>query len=62
MMNVDWYALAQQKALLVRLAVERSEDAFLLDGLIHLLDNIQDSAVRNGEATEAEVFNQGESK
>ena len=58
---IDWYALAQQKALLVRLAVERSEDAFLLDGLIHLLDHIQDSAVKNGAATEEEVFNHGES-
>lgn len=58
-MKIDWYELRQQKATLLRLikttvfnqGVEQD-----LEGVIHLLDAIQDCAVNTGEATEQEVF------
>jgi len=51
-MNYDWKLLREQKELLVRLACQYA----LLDGVIHLIDDIQDRAVANNHATEAEVF------
>lgn len=45
--NVDWVALRQQKETLVRLASEgaiSSGEAECLDGVVHLLDHLQDQA------------------
>jgi hypothetical protein len=56
-MNYDWEILREQKALVVHLAGEAQEnERFLLDGLLSLMDGIQDRAVALGFATEAEVF------
>ena len=53
-MKYDWEILREQKALLMRLACDA--DYAVLDGVIHMIDGIQDRAVAHGFATEAEVF------
>ena len=58
-MNLDWNLLRQQKLLLLELCNKPATtpaDRDLLDGIIHLIDGIQDYAVDQGNATEAEVF------
>jgi hypothetical protein len=58
-MNLDWKLLREQKSLLLVLAqggkttVEETE---LLQGVVNLMDCLQDYALDNGEATELEVF------
>ena len=52
-MNYDWKLLREQKELLLRISCD---DYQLLDGLINMIDDIQDRAVANGDATEVEVF------
>lgn len=67
MMNIDWELLRRQKAILIDMiskiqkATEGSaceyilidkEDAEFLQGILHLLDSIQDDAVDKGFATE----------
>jgi hypothetical protein len=53
-MNYDWKLLRKQKALLLRITCD--DDYQLLDGLVNMIDDIQDRAVTNGDATELEVF------
>ena len=53
-MNYDWKLLREQKALLLRITCD--DDYAVLDGVIHMIDDIQDRAVANGDATELEVF------
>lgn len=58
-MKCDWKLLREQKTLLLVLTQggrTSIEEAELLDGLVNLIDNIQDAALDNGEATELEVF------
>lgn len=59
-MKYDWKLLREQKALLLRLACD--DGYAVLDGVIHMIDDIQDRAVANGDATEAEVFGKGKVK
>ena len=59
-MKYDWKLLREQKALLLLLACDA--DYAVLDGVIHMIDDIQDRAVANGDATKAEVFGKGEAE
>ena len=64
--NINWQALKTQKtdllAVIARLEGKGASDTELaeadsLTGILHLIDNIQDNAVRSGIWEEAEVFN-----
>lgn len=50
MEKIDWAMLREQKAWLFR------QDNEFADGILNLLDAIQDEAVASGIATEEEVF------
>jgi len=50
--HMDWALLREQKKWLF------DQNNYYADGLISLLDDIQDSAVDSGEFTEEEVFGQ----
>jgi hypothetical protein len=63
--NMDWGLLRRQKRHLVTMANDYSknalkclkpEEAKVLDGIISLIDAIQDNAVESGQLTEQEVF------
>ncbi len=51
--SINWSLLRRQKAWLLREAQLRNEEA---SGLLHLIDAIQDAAVSDKLASEAEVF------
>jgi hypothetical protein len=67
-MNYDWPLLREQKAALLTLIAKGQEPKFntvrvhitdvveLLQGVVHLIDHIQDTAVGHGNATATEVF------
>ncbi len=57
-MQYDWPLLRAQKQLLLALCDRACspEEAELLEGVVCLLDALQDAAVDNGEATEEAVF------
>lgn len=63
--KIDWLLLRKQKETLVNL-IHHSDLALFekehLDGLIYLLDQLQDSAVEDGGLTEMEVFGKDFSK
>lgn len=56
-MKIDWTKLRKQKETLIYVIMsvpkEIAED---LDGILNLIDSIQDKAVEDGTATEEEVF------
>lgn len=57
--GIDWPLLRTQKNHLVAMAMAPNcpvAQAEVLDGVVNLLDSIQDNAVAKGQATEAEVF------
>jgi hypothetical protein len=61
--EMDWALLREQKAWLVSHANEMvgsdlytPEEVAYADGLINLIDSIQDCAVIDGDATDVEVF------
>ena len=54
-MNINWALLREQKAALVRMAMT-GQDNQALDGIINLLDTLQDEAVSSGLADEEIVF------
>jgi hypothetical protein len=57
--SIDWVLLRSQKQSLVAMASDASKPASeieVFDGVIALLDHIQDDAVAKGLATEQEVF------
>lgn len=58
-LKCDWKLLREQKTLLLVLVQggrTSVEEAQLLDGVVNLIDAIQDAALDSGEATELEVF------
>lgn len=56
-MKIDWKLLRAQKAeLLAQVMQGKQMSMGAADGLLHLLDAIQDEAVAEEEATELEVF------
>lgn len=52
--NIDWVLLRDQKQALLQCI--SNEDDTLLEGLLSLIDHIQDSAVETNQYTELEVF------
>lgn len=62
-MNINWALLRQQKAALVRMAMAGDEfdqyERDVFDGVINLLDTLQDEAVSSGLADEENVFGAG---
>lgn len=58
-MSPDWELLRKQKLYLLAMSndPERlTEEVEVIDGVIHLIDWVQDQAVLNGDATNVEVF------
>lgn len=53
MIQIDWALLRQQKEWLVNYT---DDDHAEIDGLINLLDTLQDLAVESGEFSEETVF------
>jgi hypothetical protein len=61
--KVDWALLRQQKSyLLAHANVADMKDIPLIDGLVHLIDAVQDNAVNEGSASEEEVFGKPETE
>ncbi|TET59641.1 MAG: hypothetical protein E3J47_08130 [Candidatus Stahlbacteria bacterium] len=55
--NIDWVLLRKQKLTLLEVIIPyfgETEDNLI--GILHLIDSIQDSAVKSGKWTEKEVF------
>lgn len=52
--SIDWVLLRDQKQALLQCI--SNEDDKLLEGLLSLIDHIQDSAVETNQYTELEVF------
>lgn len=63
-MNMNWEMLRDQKVWLLNLWNEMRKnpnawtdtDREMLDGIINMIDGVQDYAIDNGNATEYEVF------
>jgi len=55
--DIDWELLKKQKQTLVNLAAKETKEAKLLDGLISLIDSLQDIAVDKKGIPEEKVFN-----
>ena len=56
--DIDWELLRRQKQLLLD-ALDAQSIGSMANGLVILIDNIQDAAVAEGIATEVEVFGDG---
>jgi len=54
--NINWKLLREQKEYCINEANNNQEATNIYDGLIHLIDALQDAAVNDGLATENEVF------
>ena len=60
MLRIDWLLLRMQKAYLFNEANNDAENGHIYDGMVCLIDALQDAAVADGLATEEEVFGSGE--
>ncbi len=61
---INWKLLRKQKTTLLDTiaffeGLELHKEAARLDGVVNLIDSIQDSAVDHGQATSREVFGKG---
>ena len=54
--RIDWPLLREQKEYCTNEAANNADAARIYDGLLNLLDAIQDAAVKDGLASEVEVF------
>ena len=54
--DIDWKLLREQKAYCVNEAENDSENGHIYEGLVHLLDELQDAAIDDGIVTATEVF------
>lgn len=54
--DIDWALLREQKEYCVNEAMNNSEVADIYEGIIALMDAIQDAAVADGLVTEKKVF------
>lgn len=54
-LSIDWALLRQQKAALLEIIFQGTPYEDQLDGLVHLIDAIQDQSVQCG-IPEAEIF------
>jgi hypothetical protein len=58
--NMDWGLLRRQKQELANLVPKRSltlNQREAIEGILHLIDHIQDETVNTGQLTVGEVFN-----
>jgi hypothetical protein len=55
-MKLDWELLREQKAYLYNEACNNRDAAHIYEGVLFLIDAIQDEAIAKGDATEEEVF------
>ena len=57
-MKLDWQLLREQKDWLLDMAENLTgvDDQAYVDGILSMMDALQDEAVENGDATELEVF------
>ena len=56
--DIDWELLRRQKQLLLD-ALDAQKIGHIADGIVILIDNIQDAAVASGIATDVQVFGDG---
>ena len=64
--SIDWETLREQKTALIKTITSKHEsncevtknEAKKLDGILHLLDYLQDQAVESGIFSEEEIFGQ----
>lgn len=56
MKGVDWELLREQKVFLFNEANNNSDAEEVCEGLLNLLDNLQDAVVADGLASAEEVF------
>ena len=56
--DIDWELLRRQKQLLLD-ALDAQSIGSMANGLVILIDNIQDAAVASGIATDVKVFGDG---
>lgn len=54
--NIDWVLLREQKEYCENEAANNTEVGHIYDGIVSMIDAIQDAAVADGLATEGEVF------
>jgi hypothetical protein len=50
--KIDWALLREQKEYCINEAANNAECAHIYDGIVHLMDALQDQAVANGELEE----------
>ena len=55
-MKLDWVLLREQKEYVNNEACNNQDARHIYEGLLSLIDAVQDEAVVNGDATEKEVF------
>ena len=54
--HMNWPLLREQKDYCLNEAMNSNEVDHIYDGIVHLIDAIQDAAILDGIATEEEVF------
>jgi vesicle coat complex subunit len=54
--HMNWALLREQKEYCMNEAENKKDVAHIYDGVFRLLENLQDAAILDGIATEAEVF------
>lgn len=54
--SIDWPQLREQKATLLNILFAAGEDDHPLDGILNLIDAMQDAAVADGIAKEEDVY------
>lgn len=57
---IDWEFLREQKEYLENEAANDNEVGHIYEGLLGLVDALQDAAIKDGYATEQEVFGEQE--
>lgn len=58
--QIDWKLLREQKEYCINEANNNHEVGHIYDGLVNLIDAIQDAAINDGLATETQVFGEFE--
>lgn len=54
--KIDWDLLREQKEYCVNEAMNNADAAHIYEGILSLMDSIQDAVIADGLATEEEVF------
>lgn len=58
--SLDWKLLREQKDYCFNESANNKDAEEIYDGIVNLIDHLQDAAVLDGIATEEEVFGAGE--